>query len=247
MTFSRTQNQDLRKIAQTALHLLAVRSYCLRRRALSGQFCVSPKNMNHAPLRKRRRIAVLGGLFAAFVSVSSPSSAAGAQTDETLWDKLRQGGYVLLMRHAATEAGIGDPPNFNLGDCSTQRNLSAAGRAQAVRAGNTFRAHRISFAEVRSSSWCRCADTATLAFGRTAPWSALNSFFDDPSAKENQSAAVLATVQSIKPPDNWMLVTHQVNITALTGAVPAAGEVVVIKPSQRLGQKPVVVGKLTLE
>lgn len=156
------------------------------------------------------------------------SLAACAQ--DTLWQQLRAGGHVLLMRHAQTEAGVGDPPGFTLGDCRTQRNLSADGRAQARRTGEAFRARGIPLAEVRTSAWCRCVDTATLAFDNAMVWAPLNSFFDAAERKETQTVQVKDFIRGVRPPSNVMLVTHQVNISALTGEPVGSGEIVVLRP-----------------
>src|SRR6185436_604948 len=85
---------------------------------------------------------------------------------------------VILMRHAATEPGLGDPQGFRIGDCATQRNLSEAGRADARRIGERFTAERVPIARVYTSPWCRCRETAMLAFGRAEDWDPLSSFFD---------------------------------------------------------------------
>ena len=87
-----------------------------------------------------------------------------AHADDAVWAKLKAGGNVLLIRHASTESGLGDPPGFKLGDCTTQRNLNDEGRAQARRIGEWFSARGLKPARVRSSPWCRCLDTAALAF-----------------------------------------------------------------------------------
>ena len=92
---------------------------------------------------------------------------APAHADDALWDALRQGGHVLYIRHALTEPGFGDPPGFELADCSTQRNLSDAGRAQARRMGEALRSREVPIGEVLSSPWCRCVETARLG-GRRA-------------------------------------------------------------------------------
>ena len=123
----------------------------------------------------------LGWVVAAQALVLAGSAACGwaqAQSASSgFWPLLRQGGCVVLMRHAQTESGVGDPPGFTLGRCETQRNLSSAGRAQAARVGDAFRREDIAIASVRSSAWCRCTDTARLAFGRYTVWPAINSFF----------------------------------------------------------------------
>jgi hypothetical protein len=87
---------------------------------------------------------------------------------------LRGGGLVLALRHALAP-GTFDPPNFQLGDCSTQRNLNDEGRQQARQIGAWFQAQGLRPARVRSSPWCRCVDTAELAFGRHEAWAALGS------------------------------------------------------------------------
>ena len=154
---------------------------------------------------------------------------AQAQTQADFWGLLRAGGCVVLMRHAQTEPGIGDPPQFKLGDCSTQRNLSHAGREQAQRVGQAFAREGIRVDEVRSSAWCRCTETADLAFGRHTVWAPVNSFFRDSGGPE-QTRTVLRAVVSLPAPRNLVLVTHQVNISALTGEYPAMGEIFVTRP-----------------
>ena len=91
-----------------------------------------------------------------------------AQASEALWNLLKGGGQVVIMRHASTDSTAGDRDTMRLEDCSTQRNLSAAGRDDARRIGDAFRARGIGVDDVRSSVWCRCLDTATLAFGAVA-------------------------------------------------------------------------------
>ena len=142
---------------------------------------------------------------------------------------LREGGVVIAFRHALAP-GTFDPPEFRLGDCSTQRNLNDEGRAQARRIGQWFSSRGLKPARVRSSPWCRCVDTAQLAFGRYAQWPALNSFFQGQGDGNAQTREVLETVAALRAPVNWVLVTHQVNISALTGEYPAMGELFVTRP-----------------
>jgi phosphohistidine phosphatase SixA len=182
-----------------------------------------------------RRIAAGLVAIAAFASSS-------LQADEDLWSRLKSGGHVVVVRHASTEPGVGDPPNLKLGDCATQRNLSAPGREESTRLGGAFRARGIPVDEVLSSEWCRCRDTAQLAFGRYAPWPPLNSFFSDRSAEGAQTRAVRERAARWQGPGNLVLVTHQVNITALTGVFPAQGEMVVLRPGG--GDTVEVVGRL---
>lgn len=160
-------------------------------------------------------------------------SALGARADETgaVWSALREGGAVAILRHARAP-GTGDPPGFRLGDCASQRNLDAAGRAQAGALGARFRQERVPVTEVRSSRWCRGLDTATAAFPEitVTPDPSLDSFFDERQAGPAQTEALRRLVADWRGrKEALVLVTHQVNITALTGIYPAEGELVVIR------------------
>jgi phosphohistidine phosphatase SixA len=168
--------------------------------------------------------------------------ASVAHADDALWSRLREGGLVVMMRHA-TAPGVGDPPGFRLGDCATQRNLSDAGRAEARRIGDAFRRERVRVAEVRSSEWCRCRETAERAFGGYTAWPALNSFFADRATEAAQTAEVRSLGAPAASRGNLVLVTHQVNITAATGVYPQPGEMVVLQPA---GDRLEVLGRLTV-
>jgi phosphohistidine phosphatase SixA len=138
----------------------------------------------------------------------------------------RQPGAVLLMRHA-TAPGGGDPPGFRLGDCTTQRTLSAAGRAEAQAIGARLQAAGVRPAIIATSQWCRCRDTAALlGLGPVQDWPEINSFFGNRANGPAQTAATLARLAELAPDATALLVTHQVNITALTGIVPRQGEII---------------------
>lgn len=162
--------------------------------------------------------------------------------NDALWSELRNGGIV-LFRHALAP-GTGDPSTFTLNDCSTQRNLNDVGRADAVRIGTIFREKAIPVSKVLTSQWCRCRETAILAFPdkpQDAP--IFNSFFRDRSTEPEQSRDAKALLQNWAGPGALVVVTHQVNITALTGIFPASGEGIVV----RIDNKNVtVVGRLRL-
>jgi broad specificity phosphatase PhoE len=155
-----------------------------------------------------------------------------AEGDAALWNALRSGGHVALLRHAIAP-GTGDPPQFVLSDCATQRNLSDEGRDQAVRIGARFRENGMPTARVWSSQWCRCLETARLlGLGPVQELPFLNSFFRryerrDPQTKELREW--LAT-QNFDAPA--VLVTHQVNISALTGTYLAEGTLVVMRRTE---------------
>lgn len=159
-----------------------------------------------------------------------PAAAAAEATPEALWTALRSGGHVVLMRHAEAP-GIGDPAGFRLEDCRTQRNLSAAGREQARRLGQRFRDQGVKIARVLSSRWCRCLETARwLGLGPVEPYPPLDSFFQQSERGPQQTAELRRLVSEARSGPALLLVTHQVNITALTGVVPQSGEMVVIRP-----------------
>jgi phosphohistidine phosphatase SixA len=157
--------------------------------------------------------------------------AGPASADPALWSLLQRGGQVVLIRHAQTDPGVGDPPGMELADCATQRNLSDAGRAQAAQLGAAFRAQRVPIGQLLSSPWCRCIDTARLAFGRAPEISpALSNLFgrDDPQGRQVAQFKVLATRLPVE--GNRVLVSHGSTILALTGISPQTGELVVLTP-----------------
>jgi broad specificity phosphatase PhoE len=158
-------------------------------------------------------------------------AAFSAQADEALWKLLAGGGQVLFVRHGQTTPGVGDPVGFKLEDCATQRNLSAEGRVQARRLGAEFRRRGIPLGELLSSPWCRCHDTAKLAFGPAKPWAALSNLFGRHSAAEQQVSALRPRIAGYKGKANLILVSHGSTAAALTGEHPAMGEVLVLTPA----------------
>ncbi|MBA4266620.1 MAG: histidine phosphatase family protein [Comamonadaceae bacterium] len=184
--------------------------------------------MTHPPLH--RRSFIRGSLALAGAGAWIGKAAAQATAEGDFWALLREGGHILLMRHAQTDPGVGDPPNFRVGDCSTQRNLSEAGREQSRRVAAAFAREGLRIDDVRSSAWCRCVDTAELAFGKHAVWPPINSFFGRGGAGDSQTRQVLDALKDFKGPDNIALVTHQVNITALTGGFVSMGEMLLTRP-----------------
>lgn len=182
----------------------------------------------------------LGLLFAA--AVRTPALA----DDAALLRSVAAEGHIVIMRHALAP-GTGDPDDFVLRDCSTQRNLSEEGRAQAERIGARLRSAGLEAARVLSSQWCRCLDTAQLlSLGPLEELEPLNSFFRE---RERQPAATqalkdwLAAQPSGEP---LVLVTHQVNVTALTGIFPQSGEMIILERS-KAGNGLSIVGRVRTE
>ena len=156
---------------------------------------------------------------------------APARADEALWAQLQRGGYVVLIRHAITTPGVGDPPGFTLDDCSTQRNLTDEGRAHARRVGEAFRARKIVVDRVVSSPWCRCIETARLAFATSPETSVpLSNLFGRPEKRDAQVTELRKAIGAFRGRGNLVMVSHGSTISALTGVSPDTAEMVLVKP-----------------
>lgn len=161
----------------------------------------------------------------AFVVLQGPVEA----DQPTILETLKQPGVHAIMRHALAP-GTGDPENFSLDDCTTQRNLDESGRAQAREIGTRLRDAGIDFDRVLTSQWCRCRETArSLGLGAVEDLPALNSFFRDRSTAGAQTEELRSFLAALPDDERIMLVTHQVNITALTDQVPSSGEILLIR------------------
>ena len=181
-----------------------------------------------------------GGLLVLALLLWSPAPGQ-ADMETAVWAALKNGDHVALLRHASAP-GTDDPPGFRLDDCSTQRNLSEAGREQARSIGARFREHGIENVVIYSSQWCRCLETAKLLdLGKVNRFPGLNSFFRDGSREAIQTAEVRALIDKRPKGTSLVLVTHQVNITALSGVFPQSGEIVVLRPD---GENLTVVGRI---
>ena len=167
---------------------------------------------------------LLAIVLLAFLATSPAHSDEGA-----LWQALRDGRAFAMMRHELAP-GNGDPSNFDVNDCSTQRNLNDVGREQSRRTGKRFRANGIAMARVVSSAWCRCQETARLlGLGTVETLPALNSFYETMERREQQTKALRAWLQANQPNGPLVLVTHQVNISALTGRYTSSGEMIIVR------------------
>ncbi|MHA7064015.1 histidine phosphatase family protein [Azospirillum argentinense] len=189
-------------------------------------------------LVRRRSLAVAIAAILIVFSVSASRAAPSVAVDPK--------GLIVLMRHAEAP-GVGDPPNFRLRDCATQRNLDANGREQAQRAGDLLRTMNSPPAAVYSSQWCRCLETARLLeIGPVQELPVLNSFFDRREEQETQIASLRRFLAGL-PADGApvVLVTHQVVVTALTGVFPASGEAVLLRANGT--GNPVIDGRITVE
>jgi broad specificity phosphatase PhoE len=188
----------------------------------------------------RSPTAICGALLAVVALLSLPSPALA---DETLWSLLKKGGRVVLMRHAVTTPGVGDPPGFRLDDCSTQRNLTDDGRRDAQRVGAEFRTRGVVVENVLSSPWCRCVETANLAFGKAEISTALSNLFTHPQNRDRQVREMRELI-SVPPVGNRVFVSHGATISALTGVSLDTAEMLVVTPQG--GGQFVVNGRLSV-
>ena len=155
-------------------------------------------------------------------------STVKADLNEKLIDKLKEGEKLIFIRHAYAP-GSGDPNNFNLNDCSTQRNLSDDGRKQAQRIGEFFTKNKIEIDKVLSSEWCRCKETAKIAFKNYSTNSFLNSFYSSKFSKnkDKQVKAFNYYIKNLESKKNLIFVTHYVFISEVLNYGPSSGEIVV--------------------
>lgn len=165
------------------------------------------------------------------LAIAWPALGAWAQTPQAE-ALLRGGGVVLVMRHALAPGNF-DPPEFALGDCSTQRNLNDEGRAQAQRIGAWFASRALRPTRVRTSPWCRCVDTARLAFGDAAQvWPALGSpraSADEANRAHGQALLQALVAASARRAGFEVWVTHMFVLSALVGAAADSGEGLVLR------------------
>jgi len=174
---------------------------------------------------------ILATVFSLLFSLTAQSSLAN---ELLIWDKLQGSapkGYVLLMRHSYAP-GAGDPDNFKLNDCSTQRNLSDVGRQDAKDVGEWLQRREIKIFRVETSRWCRAKETAQiLGLGKVRLNKNLDSLFEEADALNHpQTAAVRRQIQNHRNKTGLLvLVGHYVNIAALTGVGVASGEGILIK------------------
>ena len=178
------------------------------------------------------------------VGCSALAAEQSVAADDPLWSQLKKGGYVILMRNSAVDEGLGDPKGYKVNDCTTQLNLTDKGRAEAQKIGDEFKKRKIPIKQVFTSAFCRAKETAQLAFGKADVWEALNSFYDKPNRKSEQTRLLHQRLES-PPTDgtNLVLVTHGYNIVSAVGLNPDPGDMLIIAPAFRVGYK--IVGELS--
>ena len=164
-------------------------------------------------------------LLILFISINSPIKA---DSNQSLINELKKGGKLIFIRHAYAPGG-GDPNNFDINDCNTQRNLNNSGREQAKNIGNFFKDNNINIENVYSSEWCRCKETALIAFKKFETKDFLNSFFSSKFAKnkDSQMNNLKEFIKNNKSKQNIVFVTHYVVISESLNYLSSSGEIVV--------------------
>ena len=169
------------------------------------------------------RLLLAAALVTGLLLPPAPTSA------DARFAPLSRPGIVAIVRHAHAP-GTGDSAAFALDDCTTQRNLDMQGREQAREIGAAIRAAGVSVDRILTSQWCRCRDTARLlGLGPVADLPVLNSFFRNPDRADGQTAELRRFLFGLPPGEVIVLVTHYVNIRALTGRGVASGEVLLLE------------------
>ena len=164
-------------------------------------------------------------LLVLFISINSPIKA---DLNQNVINELEKGGKLIFIRHAYAPGG-GDPNNFNINDCKTQRNLSNTGREQAKKIGSFFKDNNILIDKVYSSEWCRCKETALIAFNKFETKNFLNSFYDKKfiENKDKQIRQLNNFIKNSKNENNIVFVTHYVVISELLNIFPESGEIII--------------------
>ena len=164
-------------------------------------------------------------LLILFISINSPIKA---ESNQSLINELKKGGKLIFIRHAYAPGG-GDPDNFDINDCNTQRNLNNSGREQAKNIGNFFKDNNIKIENIYSSEWCRCKETALIAFNKFENKNFLNSFFSSQfnENKDPQMKRLKRFIKSWNKDKNLVFVTHYVVISESLNYAPSSGEIVI--------------------
>jgi phosphohistidine phosphatase SixA len=186
--------------------------------------------------------AIQSALFIAFLLASG---AANADDSTSAWTALRADGYVALIRHASAPGPAGDPADYKLDDCATQRNLSEQGRAEARALGEHFRMQQVKVGKIISSEWCRCRQTAELMnIGPVEVATTFNNAFVLNARRDALTVGARATIGAWRGPGTLVVVTHGQNIMAMLGIHPREGEVIVVTPDPTSENRMRLIGRI---
>lgn len=187
---------------------------------------------------RAKLIAAALGLFAAHL-------AAAPKADEAALAALKAGGQVMIVRHGLTTPGFGDPPNFRIDDCATQRNLVEEGREQARRLGKLLRERGIAIERVLSSQWCRAQETARLIdAGPVETLAISNNLYGRPALREAQTRELRAAIAAWNGKGALLIVSHGSVIFSLAGENPREAEGFVLNPAPGTKDGFTIVGKI---
>ena len=182
---------------------------------------------------------------ALFMVLMLAGGSADAADDTATWAALRGDGHVALIRHASAPGPAGDPADYKLDDCATQRNLSEQGRAEARALGDRFRTQQVKVGKIVSSQWCRCRQTAELMnIGSIEDAQTLNNAFVLNNKRDELTAGARAMIGAWRGPGTLVVVTHGENIQLMLGLRPREGEVIVVAPDQGNEKKMRVIGRI---
>jgi len=175
---------------------------------------------------------ILNYLIIIFITINS---SVKADLKKSSINELQKGGKLIFIRHAYAP-GSGDPDNFDINNCVTQRNLSEDGRIQAKKIGDFFKINKIMIDNVYSSEWCRCKETAFVAFKNFETKNFLNSFFS-PQFMNNKKKQIVnfeKFIKNLNEDQNLVFVTHYVVISEILNYAPSSGEIVISDKSLKV-------------
>jgi phosphohistidine phosphatase SixA len=184
--------------------------------------------------------------FALLIAFMLVGGVADAGDDTAAaWAALRGDGHVALIRHAAAPGPVGDPVDYKLNDCTTQRNLSEQGRAEARALGARFRMQQVKVGKVVSSQWCRCRQTAELMnIGPVEDAPTFNNAFVLNATRDELTAGGHAIIGAWRGPGTLIVVTHGENILLMLGLRPREGEVIVVAPDPTSQKNMRLIGRI---
>jgi len=180
-----------------------------------------------------------------FIALVLAGGTVDAADDTAAWAALRGDGHVALIRHASAPGPAGDPADYKLDDCTTQRNLSEQGRAEARALGDRFRTQQVKVGKIVSSQWCRCRQTAELMnIGPIEDAPTFNNAFVLNTRRDELTASARALIGAWRGPGTLVVVTHGENIQFLLGLRPREGEVIVVTLDQGNENKMRLIGRI---
>ena len=183
--------------------------------------------------------------FAVLIAFLVVGGLADATDEPPAWAALRGDGHIALIRHAAAPGPVGDPFDYKLSDCTTQRNLSEQGRAEARALGARFRMKQVKVGKVVSSQWCRCRQTAELMnIGPVEDAPTFNNAFVLSATRDELTAGARVIIGAWHGPGTLVVVTHGENVRLMLGLRPREGEVIVVAPDPNSQTKMRLVGRI---